>query len=316
VLVDWLARRGVPSLLDVKDQWPTIFADAAPAFARPLAAVALWPYYRAARRAMQRATALSAMSGTFLEWALGFAGRERSALDGVFPLTSRTHDIPASELAAARGWWDEQGVADDRNARVMFVGTHSEAFDLEPVRQAARLTAGGACACEWVICGEGPRTPQFRAMMTGLDNVRFPGWIDRPKLVALAERSMAALAPYRNREDFRMSLPNKVLDALSLGLPILSPLHGEVATLLSVRGVGLRYDEGSGESLARCVTELAEDPGVRTRIGDNARATYATSFSAEAVYGALVERLEELAGMSPAEARAGSLTLENRVLKL
>jgi glycosyltransferase involved in cell wall biosynthesis len=150
-------------------------------------------------------------------------------------------------------------------------------------------------------------------MMAGLDNVRFAGWIDRPKLVVLAERSMAALAPYRNREDFRMSLPNKVLDALSLGLPILSPLQGEVAALLAARDVGLRYDEGSGASLARCVAELAASPARRARIAANARETFARSYSADAVYGALVKRLEELAGMSPAPAGAEILTYENKV---
>jgi glycosyltransferase involved in cell wall biosynthesis len=313
VLVEWLTQRGVPTLLDVKDQWPTIFADAAPAFARPLAVAALWPYFRAARRAMRTATALSAMSESFLEWALGLAGRARGSADGIYPLTSRVGDVAAEDLAIAGRWWDEKDVTDDGRPRVMFAGTHSEAFDFEPVQHAARLTAGGADACEWVICGDGPITLRLHAMMAGLDNVRFAGWIDRPKLVVLAERSMAALAPYRNREDFRMSLPNKVLDALSLGLPILSPLQGEVAALLAARDVGLRYDEGSGASLARCVAELAASPARRARIAANARETFARSYSADAVYGALVKRLEELAGMSPAQAGAEILTYENKV---
>jgi hypothetical protein len=37
---------------------------------------------------------------------------------------------------------------------------------------------------------------------------------------------------------FSMSIPNKIIDALSLGLPIVSPLQGEVMSLISTHGVG------------------------------------------------------------------------------
>src|SRR5690606_38673121 len=50
VMIDWLAARDVPVLLDVKDQWPELFLDPVPAplrsFVRPLLA----PYYAMARR--------------------------------------------------------------------------------------------------------------------------------------------------------------------------------------------------------------------------------------------------------------------------
>ena len=38
------------------------------------------------------------------------------------------------------------------------------------------------------------------------------------------------LAPYKNYKDFELSIPNKIYDALSNGLPILTPLHGGKTT--------------------------------------------------------------------------------------
>ena len=294
VLTRWLAARGVPSLLDVKDQWPTIFLTTVPTPLRPAARPAFAPYFHLARRAMRDATGLSAMATPFLQWALALAGRERKESDGVFPLTSPMDEVPDAQMTDARRWWDAQGIPDDGTARVMFVGSYSQGFDFRPVQEAAKRAADEPAPCEFVICGNGDSSTSPHAMLSGLPNVHFPGWIDRPRLVALAERCRAALAPYRNTEDFQMSLPNKVLDALSLGLPVLSPLQGEVASLITTRGVGLRYGSDSGMTLHDCILALTEDRGFQGRLAQNARTTYTERFSFQMVYDGLVTHLEAL----------------------
>src|SRR6266513_4463510 len=94
--------------------------------------------------------------------------------------------------------------------------------------------------------GDGGSTHEWRAGTAGLTNVAFPGWVSRPQIEVLAGRSLAALIPYRNRDDFQRSIPNKVLDALALGMPLLSPLDGEVAKLIGTHEVGLRYGADAG----------------------------------------------------------------------
>ena len=295
VLARWLFRRGVPSLLDVKDQWPSLFLTSVPAVLRPLGRVALWPYFYLARRAMRDAIGLSAMANGFLNWALEFAQRKRADMDGVFPLTSPVGQVSAVELEEARRWWDEQGILADARPRVFFAGSHSPAFDFRPVREAAKIEVNGATRCEFVICGDGISSSEIRALMSDLANVRFPGWIDRPKIEALAERSLAALAPYHNHEDFRMSLPNKIIDALSLGMPILSPLQGEVASLIDEHGVGFRYGGDTGKSLHDCIQALAIDAALQRNMSGKARTLYAELFSFDMVYGRLVKHLEKMA---------------------
>jgi len=115
---------------------------------------------------------------------------------------------------------------------------------------------------------------------------------------ALAERCQAALAPYKNTNNFRMNMPNKVIDALSFGLPILSPLCGEVASLIAENGVGMRYDTDTGKSLNDCIQTLVNDNALRKDMSQKARALYAKRFSFERVYGGLVKHLEALAVFS------------------
>lgn len=295
ILARWLKRRGVPSLLDVKDQWPSLFLDAVPSPLRPLGRVVLLPYFHLAQRAIKDSTGLSAMANDFLDWALGIAGRGRTEMDGVFPLTSPSGQVSASQLEEARRWWDEQGVLGDGRSSVCFVGSHSPAFDFKPVQEAAKMALNGTTPCEFIVCGDGGSSSELRAMMAGLSNVYFPGWIDRPKIEVLAERCQAALAPYLNRENFIRNIPNKIVDALSLGLPILSPLQGEVAKLIAEHGVGMRYGTDTGKSLYDCIHALIQGADLQNRMSQKARALYAKRFSFEMVYGGLVKHLEMMA---------------------
>ena len=305
VMTRWLSDRGKVSVLDIKDQWPTLFLEVLPEWLRPLGRVPLAPYFYLAKRAMRDASGLTAMADGFLQWATRFAGRQRIESDLVVPLTSPAGQVSDEELQAAQQWWNARGISADGRPRVYFVGSHSPAFDFEPVYEAARRFAARPGGCEFVICGNGSTTPILRSIMSGLSNVHFPGWVDRAQMKALAERSIASLAPYRNTEGFAMSIPNKVIDALSLGLPVLSPLQGEVANLIANHGVGLRYGTDSGKSLFQCIETLIGTPALRREFSRNALDLYEEKFSSERVYGGLVKHLEALSRKKPPGARCG-----------
>ncbi len=295
VMTRWLATRGVPCLLDVKDQWPTIFTRALPARLRPLGEIALWPYFHLGRRAMREASGVVAMAEGFLQWALAFGDRSRSANDRVIPLTTPATRVPDSQLNEARRWWDDRGVLADGRPRLCFIGSHTQSFDMSAVAQAVAKLADLGRDWEFVFCGDGESSVEWRRLMSGAANVVFPGWVDRAQVEALAERSTATLAPYHNTEDFVMSVPNKVIDSLALGLPVISPLQGEVERLITAHGAGLRYGTGTGFDLSDCLVRLLDDPTLRQDLSANAVRLYRESFSFETVYGGLVAHLEGMA---------------------
>jgi len=235
------------------------------------------------------------MANGFLNWALAFAGRDRLNSDKVFPLTTPLGQVSESQMCEAREWWDDRGILADRRPRLCYVGSHSQTFDFHPVFEAAKIAFNKSNNWQFVICGDGNTSADIRKMMSGLNNVHFPGWVDRPKIEALAERCTASLAPYVDTEDFRMSIPNKIIDALSLGLPILSPLQGEVASLINDHGVGLRYGTDLDKSLYECIQVLVNEPDLQIDMSQRARWLYAERFSFDMVYGGLVKHLEKLA---------------------
>lgn len=295
VFTRWLKKKSVPCLLDIKDQWPSIFIDALPRAFRPVGAVVFWPYFYFARRAMNDATGVVAMAESFLLWALNFSSRKRSDNDAIFPLTVPASLASGDELDAARKWWDDMGVKQDARPKIFFVGSLSPAFDFLPIKEAALLAEQSGDSTQFVICGEGDASGNIKSMMSGLSNVFFAGWVDRPKIDVLAERCIAALAPYLNINNFTTSIPNKVVDAMSLGVPILSPLQGEVAALISKYSIGVQYGTDTGKTLYDNIQTLIQDPDYQVVISKNARALYDEQFSFEIVYSSLVNHLEKVA---------------------
>ncbi|HUQ48636.1 MAG TPA: glycosyltransferase [Gemmatimonadaceae bacterium] len=295
VMVGWSKKKGVPTMLDVKDQWPELFLASVPRTFRSLGRVALSPYYRAARRAMRDATGISAMAEGFLDWALLFAGRARSTHDVIVPLTSPRNESGATELEAAREFWAARGVRPDGKVRLCFIGSHTRSFDFAPVVAAARALADNMVDCEFIIAGTGNRSQDWQKAAADLPNVQFPGWISPAQTRVLAELCSGFLAPYIGSDDFDRSVPNKVIDALSLGLPVITPLRGEVAALIDEFGVGLRYGIDTNRTLQECVALLVDDPALQHRMSRNALDLYDARFSFKKVYGDAVAHLERLA---------------------
>jgi glycosyltransferase involved in cell wall biosynthesis len=295
VMTRWLKTRGVPCVVDVKDQWPLIFINALPSRLKFVGRILFAPYYYLGKRAMKDATGLSAMANGFLQWAVEFAGRTVGQNDRVVPLTVPRGQVSTQQSDEAGLWWDEQGIRADGTHRVIFVGSHSRAFDIEPVYEAATHMAASGMICQFIICGDGENSAIWRSKMKGLDNVYFPGWIDRTKIEALALRSTAALAPYNNSDDFVLSVPNKVIDAFALGLPVLSPLSGEVQNLIVTTKAGMSYGPDFEFSLAQCMELLFKNNTLQLEMSKNAKTLYQMRFAFDEVYIGLVKHLEQLA---------------------
>ena len=174
-------RRGVPTVLDMRDMWPDIFVDTVPAAARPLLRLLLGGMFRQAHEACAGATAITGITEAFVDWGLKRGGRVRSELDRAFPMGYLSEPPAAEKIAAAEKFWDQQGVvADPQRPVACFFGTLGRQFDLDSVLRAARELHARGSRFRFVRL-RGRRS--FRALpgvAAGLPNVLLPGWVDRP----------------------------------------------------------------------------------------------------------------------------------------
>ena len=288
IMNSWLKRKNVPTLLDIKDLWPSIFLEIFPKFLKPFARVLLNPYYYLAQRTMREADGISAVSESFLKWSLTFANKSSSPFDTITRLTTVKPKSDKDNLIAADKYWQKLNIKCG-TPKVFFIGTFSTGFDFDHICSAAKIIK----ECQFVLCGNGPRLNEIKKKMRHLPNVIFPGWIDQSQLEVLANMSIASIAPYKNIQNFTLNIPNKIIDSLSLGVPILSPLKGEVASMIKKNNIGITYD--SNTTLIECIYSLINNNFLKKKMSKNARMLYEKEFNFYNVYNNLVEHLENMA---------------------
>ncbi len=292
-------RRSVPVVIDLRDMWPDIFVERVPRFLKPLARLALLPIRARARSALRGATALFAITDEFLQWGLALARRARREWDDSFLLSYPTSDfvtVPQEDAASPEDFWDRLNVRRDDAFNVVLVGTiTSRRFELDTVLSAARELQHDPRPVRFIIAGDGDDLPKYRDAGRDCANVLFPGWLRKPQIGELLSRAHLGLVPYRNTADLVISIPNKVAEYFSSGVPIATCLSGTLAGLLRERGCGLTFLPSRPETLVNLVRRLRDDEALRVRLAENARTTFYKEFVAEAVYGRLIERLEAIA---------------------
>lgn len=288
-------RHDVPVVLDARDMWPDLFLDLAPRRLRGLVRPLLASSFRNAAEAMRDASAVTGITAEFVSWARGLAGLPPQPWDRAFHLCSSRPTFDAATLAAAGSYWDVRGVRDDGRPRLAFAGTMSSRMEHDAVLAAARRAIGPE-APQFVLCGAGQRLDALRAAVRDLPHVLLPGHVDAAAVRVLLRRSTFGLLPYPDAADFRMSLPNKVGEYLSEGLPIASSAPGTTARLLATEGCGFTYPNGDGGALHSQIRQWVADPSRLARARAAALRVYEDQFDAGRIYPEFASYLEAIAG--------------------
>lgn len=298
--VEYGRSRGIPVIIDVRDLWPDIFVDVAPARLRSIIKLLLHSLTKRAKYVFQNCDGILGISPGYLRWALGYAARPQGPLDRVFPL-GYDKPIPSeAELMRAEHELNSFGI--DRTKLICwFVGVFGATYDLATVIKAARmLEERGENGFQFVLSGGGEKEPQWKKQAAGLKNVIFTGWVDGAKICCLGQMAHIGLAAYAASAP--QGLPNKLFEYMAFGLPVLSSLSGEAQLFLNEHRCGLTYKAGDPESLINSVMALQSGASVRREYGANGLQLYEKVYSADKVYAAMADYLEAVASHKNREA--------------
>lgn len=286
----------VPVVIDVRDLWPDIFVDCSPQLMRSSARLLLSPLFRQAQQACAAATGLTGITDAFVDWAVDKVRRERNQFDQSFPMGYSETTPSSDEIQAAEHFWAEQGVTANSNEfTICFFGTLGRHFEIPTVLEAARKLEQMGRNVRWVICGTGSHSDAWKSQAKDLQSVTFPGWVSAAQIWTLMRLSQAALAPYVSTHDFARSLPNKSIEYLSAGLPIVSSLQGVLADLLQKSDCGWTYQNGSPDQLIQIVNRLVENRDQLDAMSHKALTLYQDRFTAENVYAKMADHLQAIA---------------------
>lgn len=286
-----LARRlrGTPFVYEIRDPWPEL--PRAMGAAPPLALAAMEPLANAACR---QAAAVVALSEGMAETALARgAGPARVV---VVP-NGCDLDLFGPQVAP----WRPEGTA-PWEVLAVYAGAHGRANGLHQLLDAAEiLQFRGENRIRLLLVGEGGEKPRLQQAATerGLTNLSFMDSLPKRQLAALlagAQVGVQCLAPVPEFAEW--TAPNKLMDYLAAGLPVVANLSGRAARLLAGGPVacGIPAPPGDAAALADALVWMADNPHRRAEMGAAARAQAVRRWDRRLLAGDFVRAVEAAAG--------------------
>lgn len=285
-LSGWLLRRrGRPWVLEVRDLWPESIV-AVGVMRRNLAVRVLelletWAYRRADL----------------------IVTTTRSHRDHVL-LRAPGTPVSVVENGITVGLLDD----DDRAARTIrgelglegrfiaaYFGTHGMAHRLETILDAAELVREDEDIA-FLLAGDGASRARIvaEAERRKLTNVHILGQQPRERMTALWAAADAALVVLKRSATFESVLPSKMIEAMSLGKPVILGVAGEARSLLEKAGGGIVVPPEDGTALAAAVRHLATDRRLAARLGENGRTYALAHFDRRVLAARMAEAIENV----------------------
>ncbi len=133
------------------------------------------------------------------------------------------------------------------------------------------------------IVGDGPLGAEVEAAARRDPRVRWLGRRPRSEVLETMGRAWALVFPSLCYEN----APVVLAEAQAMGLPAVASALGSAGEIVGESGAGVPFDAGDAGALARAVTRLARDRGLREALSAAARRHYEAELTPQAAYARL-----------------------------
>lgn len=252
--------RDIPFIFEIRDPWPEL-PRAMGVLPAPLAPV----FDTLANLACRHAAAVVALSDGMAETALA-RGADPARVEVIG--NGCDLDLFGPHIAP----WRPPEAA-PWEVLALYAGAHGRANGLGVVVEAARLLAArGEARLRILLVGEGAEKTALIQQAAGLPNLTFLPPMPKRDVARLFAGSQIALHILADCPAFaEWTAPNKLMDGLAAGRPVISTAPGQAARLLVDAGCGIAVPPGDAAGLAAALTSLVEDPARRAAMGAAAR---------------------------------------------
>lgn len=286
----------IPVVVDIRDLWPDTYVDFTPivfSLFRPILLKLIRLFYFRVRFIYKHATAINALTQSFLFWGLDWAKRPSSTQDRVFsmayPCSKRLP--PDNDVTALRA---RLGI-DSNNILSCYIGNLGYQSDFDAIIGAALLLKTKFPHFRFILAGSGPKYELLKQSTVHLSNVILPGWLTGVEITTLMYLSVIGYVSYKPVSNYLKNIPNKFPEYLAGGLAIACGLEGEMGALVQQSGCGFIYSPGDAHSLASNLTQLLSDPLTLQNMRTNSRNLHRDRFDAALLYPTIANYLVNLA---------------------
>ena len=158
---------------------------------------------------------------------------------------------------------------DSGTIEVVFVGSFYPWHGIEDLLAAVAAARRHVPTLHLTVVGDGLDRSDHQHLSEKLgiaDSVSFPGWLQRPAVSQVLERSHLGVAPYRETR-VNYFEPVKILDYQMAGLPVVASTVGHIPCMVEDGTSGFLIPPGDVHALAAAIVKLANDPQLRRDMG-------------------------------------------------
>ena len=150
---------------------------------------------------------------------------------------------------------------------------------------------------EWTLdmAGFGGDEIEIYKACKDIPNIKWHGRVDYEKALELSSQADVLFATYDPAvPNHRYSSPNKLFEAMMLGKPIIVARDTNMDRIVSEHDCGIIVSYGNDAEFENALIQLAGDPSLRKRLGENARKAYETRYSWDIMKSRLIELYSQI----------------------
>lgn len=258
VCANYCKKNKTRFIVDVQDLWPEAFKMVVNI--PVLSEIGFYPMKKRAERVYSSADEIVSVSKTYTERVLSVNIKCKVG-HSVFLGT----DLEIFDENVKKNSFDKDG----RNFVIGYCGTLGASYDITCVIDALSLLENHNYV--FLVMGDGPRKEEFEVYAKNKNvNCEFTGRLSYPEMCGRLFTCDIVVNPITHGA--AQSIINKHADYAASGLPVINTQEClEYRSLVEEYNMGFNCNNSDPEDMAKKIQLLMDDPGLRKKMGNNAR---------------------------------------------
>ena len=266
-LMKFAKKNNIKVVLDIRDMWPDIIKW----YLNYLYFFSIWPLYYLMKNNLEylisNSDKIIATSKGMLKW----AKTKGNVKKGKFIYIS--HNIPKIKYKRKL----------NKNkiylAHVGVIGSSN--YSKEFLEYFLKLPANIKNKFDITFAGYGDLYHELKINIKE-NNIHFVGWKNKKEIEAIYRKSNFGMVLYKNRQDFKNNIVNKVSEYLGYSLPILTSLEGESKRIISQKDTYLKLNFKSFNLFKKSFLKIFETKNYN-EMSNNSRKIFEKYFNSQKV---------------------------------
>jgi glycosyltransferase involved in cell wall biosynthesis len=245
-------------IVDIRDKWPDIFVP------YPVFKILLFPLFLIKKFIFSNANKLIAISPGYLKWS---SPNNKLNDDLILPLVQPLVDRV------------NRNIVEFNQIKLLFVGSLGTTYDLEALLIIHDKLVERGIPFQIQVCGDGPERTWLEKNIVYRNNIILYGWLNKIELQKKLDNANFGLMFYHANSP--QGWPNKLLEYMANGLPVINTLKGESWDLIHDKQLGYNLEMNDIDGLINWLCQLLNDKAFYNRYVNQNYYTHLENFTEE-----------------------------------